>query len=384
MPDLTTYYGKTKLKNPLVMAAAGTTGNLELIKRAEENGAAAVVMKTLFEEEYTRQNPTPCFKVIRRKAGPMTSTTFYSFEQASPWGLERYAEEIRQAREEVDIPVIASINCVNDETWVEYARSLEKAGASAIELNRSCPYSKVLLSGQDSWTSLASETLKLVKGSVSIPVSVKFTPQLADPMISAKQLEQADADGLVMFSRFTGLEIDVASESPIMHGGFAGHGGTWTLHYALRWIVATSPEVNVPISASGGISNGDDIIKFILAGAASVQVCTVAYMQGFKVIGKYLERLKEYMEQKGYSSIEDFRGKVCGRVVSSDQVDRSKRLVAQIYQEKCNLCDICAKVCLYQAVDRREDSYAINSNCEGCGLCEQLCPEKAIAMVSVK
>lgn len=383
MADLRACYGNLALKNPMVLAAAGTTLNVDLIKRAEENGAAAVVMKTLFEEETARRNPTPCFAVIRRKGGPMRSTTFYSFEQASPWGPDRYAEEIHRACREVDIPVIASINCVTDEAWTAYARTVEQAGAGAIELNRSCPYSTILLSGQDAWTALAAETVKIVKSAVSIPVCAKFTPQLTDPLLSAKYLAEAGADGVVMFSRFTGLEIDVETERPIMHQGFAGHGGTWALHYALRWIAAASPDLAIPISASGGVCCGDDVIKFILAGATSVQLCTAVYMEGFKVIRRYLGRLEEFMERKGYTALEDFRGAVCGRIIPSDRVDRRRLAAALIDAEQCSECGTCARVCLHQAVDRVEGAYRVNSACAGCGLCHELCPERAIIMAGV-
>lgn len=384
MSDLSTYYGSTKIKNPIVLSAAGTTGTVELIKRAEENGVAAVVMKTLFEEEYSRQNPSPCYKIIRRKAGPMKSTTFYSFEQASPYGLERYAEEIHQVRKQTNIPVIASINCINESTWAKFAKVMEEAGASAIEVNRSCPYSKVTLSSQDSWTTLAADTLKAIKRVAAIPVSIKLTPQLADPSISAKHLEREGADGLVMFNRFIGLEIDIETEKPIMHGGFAGHGGIWALHYVLRWIVATSSQLNIPICASGGVAGGDDLIKLILAGAGSVQICTTTYMEGFGVISRYLERLQDYMQEKKYGAIKEFRGKVCKEIVPTDKVDRSQKFVAMIDIEVCRKCGNCSKICLHNAVDWKNGAYLINDRCTGCGLCEQLCPQTAIELVSLQ
>ncbi len=381
MKDTHTVYGTLNLKNPLIVASAGTTGNRDLIKKAEESGAAGVVMKTLFEEDHARRNPSPCFTVIRRRGGPMRSTTFYSFEQASQWDLERYAAEIMRTKEEVDIPVIASINCVTDRAWFDYARTLQEAGADAIELNRSCPYSTVVMSsGRDAWTGLAEDTVKLVKSAVSIPVSIKFTPQLADPLQSAMHLSAAGADGLVMFSRFTGLEIDLDSERPIMHGGFAGHGGPWALHYALRWIAVTSPQVDASISASGGVCCGDDVIKFLLAGAANVQLCTAIYMEGFKVIGQYLQRLHHFMEQKGYSTIADFKGNICDRIIPPGEVDRTTRMVAVIDPQECNQCGVCARVCLYNAVDSDGSAYTVNDRCSGCGLCGQLCPQKTIEM----
>lgn len=338
-------------------------------------------MKTLFEEEYARSNPTPCYSIIHRKAGSMHASTFYSFEQASPYDLDRYAEEIYLTAKAVDIPVIASINCISDLAWVDYSLVLAEAGAAAIELNRSCPYSAVLLGGQDSWVSLAAGTVELVKAKVSIPLCVKLTPQLSDPALTAGQLEKSGADGLVMFSRFTGLDIDLETEKPVMHGGFAGHGGPWSLHYALRWIAGASPRVKLPISASGGVCCGEDVIKFILAGAASVQLCTSIYLEGFRVIDRFLGSLLKYMEQKGYSSIEQFRGAVCGKILSAAEVDRNRNAVAIIEAKSCDNCGICFSRCLHGAVKQQTGQPVIEEKvCTGCGLCVQLCPRSAIYM----
>lgn len=381
--NISVEYGGLKLKNPLIAASGGTTGHVDLIKRAEENGAAAVVMKTLFEEEYTRENPTPCFRLINRKAGPLTASTFYSFEQASPYGPERYAEEINRAREAVQIPVIASINCVSEEAWPRYARLLAAAGAAGIEINRSCPFSTVATASRDVWTSLAADTVELVKEAVSVPVFAKMTPQLSDPQSTARMLQSASADGIVMFSRFTGLEIDLETERPVMHGGIAGHGGLWSLHYALRWIAATHPEVDIPVSASGGVGSGDDVIKFLLAGATTVQVCTTLYMEGFKVLNRYLERLREFMSGRGYNSLEQFRGKVCAQIIPTAEVDRNRRLVAIIDGEICNACGRCAEVCLHDAVNTGNTAYLVNERCVGCGLCVQICSRKAVTMIEL-
>ncbi len=384
MSNIETVYGPLKIKNPLVVASAGTSENLELIKKAEDMGAAAVVMKTLFEEAYTRSNPTPCYSVIRRKSGSLHSTTFYSFEQASPWALERYAEEVQRAAKEVSIPIIASINCISNQAWIHYAKCLEEAGAAALEINRSCPYSKIMLEGKDSWTEAAVETIQLVKKKVTIPVCAKLTPQLTDPLLTATSLDKAGADGLVMFSRFTGLEIDLATETPVMHGGIAGHGGPWAIHYALRWIATAEPQVKTPISGSGGVCCGEDVIKYILAGASNVQICTSLYMEGFKVIKNYLQTLDRYMNEKGYTDLQQFRGAVCPKIIPPDQVNRNKDKVAFIDKMVCTNCGICEKVCLHHAAFKGEETaHIVQKNCAGCGLCAELCPDSAIIMTGL-
>ncbi len=374
-------YGGLKLKNPLIVASGGISKNLELMLRAEEHGAAAIVMKTLFEEEYARKIPTPCFRLIKRKSGPQRSTTFYTFEQASSYDLKGYAKEIREAKKQLSVPVIASINCVNDQTWSEYAVFLEESGASAIELNRSCPYSTVATSGKEMWTALAGETIKRVKDAVSIPVFIKLTPQLSDPSGAAIALEEAGADAVVMFSRFTGLEIDLKSEKPVMHGGLAGHGGLWSIHYALRWISAAYPSLKIAIGGSGGVASGEDVIKFILSGASAVQICTAVYTEGFKIFPRYLATLQSYMAEKGYGSPEEFRGKICEKIVPTPEVERGGNIRAMIDLERCNSCGICLEVCLYDAIDFVNESVcSVNNKCAGCGLCQQLCPRNAILL----
>jgi Pyruvate/2-oxoacid:ferredoxin oxidoreductase delta subunit len=111
-------------------------------------------------------------------------------------------------------------------------------------------------------------------------------------------------------------------------------------------------------------------------------VCTSVYTEGFKVMKRYLDRLNEYMERKGYQSIEEFSGRVCSRIIPADRVDRRKLAVALIDEERCSECAICARVCLYGAVDRGEGTYRINAACAGCGLCRELCPDGAITMTA--
>ena len=381
MIDLSVNYGGLKLKNPIVVASGGISKNIEMMRRAEEQGAAAIVMKTLFEEEYARKNPAPCFKLIRRKSGPQRATSFYTFEQASPFGPERYAEEVSKAVKQLSIPVIASINCVNDSSWSTYSRLLEDSGASAIEINRSCPYSTVATSGKEMWTSLAADTIKRVKESVSLPVFIKLTPQLSDPLGAALLLEEAGADAMVFFSRFTGLEIDTSKEEPVMHGGIAGHGGLWSLHYALRWIASAYPVTKTSVIGSGGVGSGEDIVKHLLCGATAVQVCTAIYTEGFGVLAEYLDYLKKFMEEKGYHSLEDFRGNVCEKIIPTSEVKRGGSVVASINREKCNRCGNCFDVCLYDAVDYSDQGYLINNKCCGCGLCLQICPRACITLV---
>lgn len=380
MADITCEYAGLKLKSPIVAAPAGVTGTAELACVAEDNGCGALVMKSLFAEAVCRRAPTPHFKIIRHNLGNFRSNTLYSFEQASPHGPDRYAEEISRCKARTDIPIIASLNCQTDEQWVEYAKICEQAKADALEINTSCPHGLHIMGG----LGIASEMLektRLVKSHVKIPVIPKMTPQLDNPLAVALALEEAGADAVVMFNRFTGLEIDIESEGPVMHGGYAGHGGPWSLLYVIRWVSAVSPKLKIPIAASGGVTQWEDVVKLILSGANVVQVCTAIVLSGYRIIPSFNEGLVRWMNRKGYESISDFRGRAAAKILKTHEIDREQRLKAKIRQDDCISCDKCKIVCIHHGVDVTDKFYSINEHCEGCGLCAEVCPTDAIDMV---
>ncbi|RKY03810.1 dihydroorotate dehydrogenase [Candidatus Poribacteria bacterium] len=379
--DLSVEYVGLKLKNPVIAASAHTTGTLDNMKRCEDAGAAAVVVKSLFEKEVVRKAPTPRFKLLRREFGRFKTWTFYSYEQASEWGPERYAEEIRRAKESLEIPVIASINCYTHEGWVQYARMMEQAGADALELNVSCPHSSITFTGLNVEEEIA-EVTKLVREAVSIPIIVKLSPMLTSPLFVARLVEKAGANGVVMFNRFTGLDIDVESESPIMHGTYAGHGGAWSIYYPLRWISAARPHLRIDICGSGGVMCGEDVAKYILVGADAVQVCTAIYLMGHEVLTRIIEEFERIMERKGYESVDRMKGNALPKILTEETVFREHIYVAEIDPEGCSGCGVCARSCMYSAIDRVDGRYEVAvERCDGCGLCVELCPKGVIRLV---
>ncbi|ABV34432.1 MULTISPECIES: 4Fe-4S binding protein [Pseudothermotoga] len=379
--DLSCEYVGIKLKNPIIVASSGLAENLKNMKKAEEHGAACVVAKSLFEEKICRISPTPRFEIIERKMGKLRSQTFYSFEQASPFDAHEYFEEIRKAVNTLSIPVIPSINCVTDEGWSQYARMAEGAGAPALELNVSCPHGSISFRGGDVEEKILS-VAKIVRDSVKIPLIVKLPMQLSSPLSMAKMLERSGIDGVVMFNRLTGLDINLEKERPVLHEGYAGHGGPWAFNYVLRWIAASSPHLNISVAASGGVGSGEDIIKYIYAGANAVEVCSLIYLSGYEAIDMLLEQIKAFMERKSYPDFSQIKGKLSGKaILSNEQIDRRHLFKAQINQALCTSCGTCQKVCIYDAPYQSEKSYVISELCDGCGLCVKLCPVKAIEMV---
>jgi dihydroorotate dehydrogenase subfamily 1 len=318
-----------KLKSPVMAGSAGITANLERMKRAEDAGAGAVIMKGISDREVMRTSPAPRFCLINHKIGVKDTHTLYSYEQASEWGPHEYAEEVRRAKECLDIPIIANVACNSEETWAEYIDIIQDAGIDAFEINVSCPHGSITFSGEEVEKRIL-DSVKVVRETSKRPVILKLSPQLTQPLHMVEAAAKMNIEAVTLFNRLTGLEIDIEKEIPIMHGGYAGHGGPWAIQYALRWVSAVSGSIPIEISASGGVTEYADVVKYILAGANTVQVCSAIYINGYEVITALNKGLTEFMEAKDYASIDDFRGKIRDRVKGMDQIERRHFVQASI------------------------------------------------------
>ena len=337
MADLRTTFVGLKLKNPIIVSSSGLTENLEKMRRCQENGAAAVILKSYFEEEVCRTDPTPRYRIIEHDMDADHTFTFMSYEQASDWDIDRYAEEVERAVSELDIKIIPSINCITEEGWVEAARKVEKAGAHAIELNTSCPHGSITFRG-GAVENVITDTVKTVREAVDVPLIAKISPMLTSPGAVAKKLAEAGAQGVTIFNRMTGLEIDVEKEEPALHGGYAGHGGPWAIQYPLRWISELSPDLGIDIAGSGGVSQPEDVFKYLLAGATAVQVCSYIVLNGYHVIGELLCGFEGLLDKKGYVTLDGLRGKVATKIIGTDEVDRRQTVVARVQPEPVAPC----------------------------------------------
>lgn len=374
-------YGGLTLKHPVLAASAGTTRDAEQAVRCEDAGYSGVVLKSVQEEVLMRYNPFPRFKVIRSGIPGYESTTFYSYEQAYYGNLEQYADTVRRSKERVSIPVIASINCLQPESWPEYAVACEQAGADALEIVPSCPSGKLIRDPSNDIRSIVLAALEACKKAVSIPVIPKMTGQVDNVLALAVQLSKNGADGLTMINRSTGIDIDIDAQRPILFGGYAGHGGSWALQTTLRWIIAAYPEVTAPISATGGVMTGEDAIKCLLAGANTVQVCAAMYLKGYGWVQTMLKQIEAYMERNGIETLSSIIGEASRNMLTMNQYDRVTRYTAQCDRDKCTKCGRCFPVCIYDAIQNENGKCRIDSaKCDGCGLCVSVCPFKAISI----
>jgi dihydroorotate dehydrogenase (fumarate) len=301
--DLSTKYLGLSLKNPIIVASCGLTKTVDQIKRCEQAGAGAVVMKSLLEEQI-REAEADMEKEISMHSEVMD---YLQADISMRYGSDSYTDTIEQAKKEVSIPVIASVNCYSSKWWTNYAKSLEDAGADAIELNiyvMPADFAKSSVELENVYLDI----LKAVKARVKIPITLKLSPFFTAFGNFAAKMERYGADGLVLFNRFVQPDIDISTLATTIKPSFNDPVG---FGRSLRWTAMLSGTLELDIAASGGIRNETAIIKLLLAGASAVQIASVLYGEhGLEKIQQMLTGLEEWMKTKNFSSISDFSGRL--------------------------------------------------------------------------
>ncbi len=386
-----------KFKNPMVVASATPTKNADYIRRCVEAGAGGIVTKTISPEPLLKKYVSPRFTILHKKGWPQVYSN-YSCEFLATYDHDQWMDEMKAAKrycEEGKVVFIVSISGESMDNWAEMAKEMEDLGADMLELNFGCPHPRDLgyKSGQElgSDPNGAAAVMEAVTSSVKVPVLGKLTPEAVSPVEVAQKVKEAGAAGVTAINRFPALDLDLDTGRPLLHGTFAGVGGPWMRPITLKWIVKIAREVGIPISATNGINTWQDAIKMIMAGSSTVQLCT-ALMYGRKQLGHiqdFLKGIEGYMEEKGYSSVEEIKGITLPQVSTWDVVDRDTRAIAHVDEEKCIGCKLCDKWCFYDAVtyvekNGKKKGYIDPEKCDGCGLCVALCSEEAIYMKGPK
>jgi dihydroorotate dehydrogenase (fumarate) len=302
MVDLSTEFAGLKLKNPIIAGSCGLTGTVEHIKEIEENGAAAVVLKSIFEEEINNEYDKILEEAQEENRHDIDLDYFdYKIKQDN---LNNYIKLIKDAKANVSIPVIASINCVSTHEWTFFAKQIQEAGADALELN-------IFISPSDtSKNSTEKEQVYFniidkITEILTIPVIVKMSYYFTDLGGMIKKLSETKIKGLVLFNRFFSPDIDLNADKLVPVNIFSTAD---ELPTSLRWIAISSNKVSCDLAASTGVHSGNALIKQILAGADAVQIASVMYIKGKGIIKKMLKELEDYMIDKKYDKVSYFRG----------------------------------------------------------------------------
>jgi len=292
-PDISTTYLGLKLRSPLIPSASPLSESLSNLLEMENCGAGAVVLQSLFEEPYEKHARHP----------------------------DHYMDQVRSAREALMIPVIASLNAITLEGWVNYACKIEHAGADALELNiYDLSLDPDITSGQVE--SSYVEVVKAVRNATSLPLAVKLPPYFTNLARMIAKLEEAGADGIVLFNRLYQPDIDLNTL-----------GSSYSLRLSmaaenrlpLQWISLLHRQAHADLAASTGIRTGEDVLKMILCGASATQLCSILLQKGIPWLLEIRRELEQWMTTCGYASLREARGKLSrANSENSDIIERDQ------------------------------------------------------------
>jgi dihydroorotate dehydrogenase (fumarate) len=304
MIDLSTTYLGLKLRNPLVPSASPLSQEIDNIRRMEDAGASAVVLTSLFEEQLRQESLELDHHLSAGTESYAEATTFLPQAGQFHLGPEAYLNHIRRAKQAVTIPIIASLNAATGGGWTQFARQVEQAGADAIE----CNIYSVVTDPERSAAEIEQsyiDIVKAVKSAVSIPVTVKLSPFFTNMANMAKRLDQAGADGLVLFNRFYQPDIDL-EELELKPNVLLST--PQALRLPLTWIGILYGRVKASLAATSGIHGPEEVIKLLMVGANVTMLCSALLRNGIQHL-RYVERgLRDWMEAHEYESVKQMQG----------------------------------------------------------------------------
>ena len=304
MVDLKTKYLGLDLKNPVILGASNLVTKIDNLKRAEEAGAAAIVYKSLFEEQIQLESAQldDQLEEYNERNAEMVKL-FPSIEHAGP---EEHLVNLRKVKETLGIPVIASLNAIYTESWIDYAQQLEQTGVDALEFNFFYIPRDTQTDGRDV-NNQQLEIIKAVKPKVRLPISIKVSPFYANPLNVVSQMDKLGVDGFVLFNRLFQPDIDIDKEQHFSPFNLSSPEDN---KLSLRFAGMLYGTIGASICSNTGVFSGADVVKMILAGADCVQVVSTVYKNKIEYISTILKDLQTWMESKNYKNLAAFRGKL--------------------------------------------------------------------------
>ncbi len=304
MINLKTTYLGLELKNPIIVGASNLVSDTSNLQAAEKAGASAIVFKSLFEEQIQLENYQLDSQM--EEYNERNAEMVKLFPDISHAGPQEHLHKLRKAKESVSIPVIASLNAVYHESWLEYAKLIEDTGVDALELNFYSIPRDFVKEGKD----IVGEQLSIVKEikkTLNIPVSVKLSPYYTNVLRFIAELDKAGVDGIVLFNRMFQPDIDLEKEEHFSPFNLSSENDS---RIALRFAGLLYGRTKAKICSNSGIMDGKDVIKAIMVGADAVQVVSTLYKHKLSHISVMLDEMNEWMKSKKYTSLKDFKGKL--------------------------------------------------------------------------
>jgi dihydroorotate dehydrogenase (fumarate) len=312
MNKLKTIYMGIELNNPIILGASNLVTDLDNLKKAEELGAGAIIYRSLFEEQIQLER----FQLDERltEFNDLNAEMVQIHPNIEHAGPDEHLMNLRKAKESLSIPLIASLNAINNDTWLKYARLIEETGVDGIELN----FYQIPMDFKKNAKEIEDaqiNTLKEIRQNISIPISVKLSPDYSNILNFIKKLDKAGADAFVLFNSFFQPDINVSTEKHIKSSHLSNTGD---YKQSLRYAGLLFDNIKADICSSYGIFSGEDAIKLLLSGATCVQVVSTIYKNGLMQLNNIRRELEEWMDIKNYKSLDEFRGKLSNNRLTSN------------------------------------------------------------------
>ncbi len=401
MADLSNSFIGVRSPNPFWLASAPPTDKAYNVNRAFEAGWGGVVWKTLGHDPHV-VNVSSRYGAVQLNGQRIAG--FNNIELITDRPLQTNLDEIREIKRLwPDRAMVVSLMVPCDEaSWKSILPQVEDTGADAVELNFGCPHG-MSERGMGSAVGQVPEYVEMiarwVKQNSKLPCIVKLTPNITDIRNTARAALRGGTDAVSLINTInsiTSIDLDLMAPTPTVdgkgtHGGYCGPA---VKPIALNMVAEIARDVetpNLPISGIGGIGSWRDAAEFIALGAGNVQVCTAAMHYGFRIVEDMISGLSNWMDSKGYTRIEDFRGKAVANVTDWKFLNLNYDIKARIDQEKCIKCGLCHIACedtAHQAITKERDGKrmfeVVDAECVGCNLCMHVCPvENCITMERV-
>jgi len=310
--DLKTKYLGLELKNPVVVSASPLSQDIANVKKLEEAGAGAIVAYSLFEEQISHESGELDHFMSHHAESYAEATSYFPEPEEFVTGPYEYLDHIANMKKAVDIPIIGSLNGVSAGGWVDYAKSIQDAGADALELNIYYVATDPNLTSQEV-EDMYIETIEAVKKNLSVPVAVKLGPFFTAFANFAKRVDNAGADGLVLFNRFYQPDFDLEKFEVVPNLELSGN---WEVRLPLRWLSILHGNVKADLAATSGIHTGLDVIKIMMAGGKVAMIASELLKKGPERVAGIISEIKEWMEEKEYESIQQMQGSMSQKSVA--------------------------------------------------------------------
>jgi dihydroorotate dehydrogenase (fumarate) len=302
--NLSTRYLGLTLKNPLVPSASPLSDSLDMVKRLEDAGAAAIVLSSLFEEQITREAKTLEHYLRHGEHSSPESLSYLPDPGEFLSGTDRYLEHLRRVKETVSIPVIASLNGDTPGGWTRHAALMQEAGADALELNLYRVAADPAVPGA-AIEEAAVETVREVRRATALPLAVKIGPYYSSVAHMAARLAAQKADGLTLFNRFYQPDIDLETLEVVPRALLSG---SQAQRLPMTWIALLRGRVPLSLAATGGVATHEDAIKMLLVGADAVMMASELLRRGPGRLADVLEDMTRWLTEREYESVEQLKG----------------------------------------------------------------------------